>query len=397
MPSIEHYKRILAHPTNGQIRKEISDLIMEETWDEDIQSRIGYLYDQFHDDEIDKSINLNSEKSITKIPCEIKLMQSTYNSLASDEQSMHIMFKPSYNFDIPYYDEVFSKYGYAEKPIGLYIDIPDEKGIYRRWLIVDHFTLYATQFPSFEILPCDYKLQWINNYQKLESWCCLRAKSSYNSGVYRDRVIEKNVNQRTTICEMNKYTESIYYNNRICISAYVQEREPSMWRCTKIEDTTPIGINKITWYQDVFNQHTDYIEQDADGKIIGVWCDFFESVIPTPPPIDIETNIVKITYSGVNQEIKVNGSFKKFTADYYDKDNNHIEFQQGTWSFILDDNDISDLFTIKTSLDDETLSENQIKIKFIGSASYIGKIFTIHFKSDESDIEGLLDIKIVGL
>lgn len=38
---------------------------------------------------------------------------------------------------ITYYDDVFVEKWDAEFPIGLYCDLPDEKGIYRKWLVVD--------------------------------------------------------------------------------------------------------------------------------------------------------------------------------------------------------------------------------------------------------------------
>ena len=37
------------YPTLGEKLKSDSDLIMEATWNNDIQSKISYIYDYFHD------------------------------------------------------------------------------------------------------------------------------------------------------------------------------------------------------------------------------------------------------------------------------------------------------------------------------------------------------------
>mgnify|MGYP006988855128 CR=1 FL=1 len=159
MPSFDLYKQMYGSRTQGQVRKDDSDMIMNATWWEDIDSRVGYLYDIFHDDQFNVEFDLHSEKSKTKIPVDVKLIQSTYNSLAQDEQSHHIAFRPNYTPNVDYYDATFRKYGNARFPIGLYIDLPDEKGKYRRWLIVDNYTEYSNQFPSYEVLPIDWRLQ----------------------------------------------------------------------------------------------------------------------------------------------------------------------------------------------------------------------------------------------
>ena len=40
--------------TLGEVRKQQSDEIMDATWWRDIQSRVCYIYDYFHDGEKDK-------------------------------------------------------------------------------------------------------------------------------------------------------------------------------------------------------------------------------------------------------------------------------------------------------------------------------------------------------
>jgi len=178
MPSLDMCRKISNANTIGEIHKRNSDLVMESTWNTDIASRIGYLYDQEHDDEFDVEFDLNPQKSKTKIPVEIKFFEMEYNSLAKDEVSQHIMFKPSYKPNVPYYEKKFAKPLGAEFPIGLFCDIADSRGIYQRWMIVGQYREHSNQFPSYLVLPTNHKLRWVNHEKKYESWVVLRSQNS---------------------------------------------------------------------------------------------------------------------------------------------------------------------------------------------------------------------------
>lgn len=180
MPNLETYKKMLnGAKTSGQAHKIKSDQVMELTWYNDLSAKTAYLYDQDHDDQFNITDNLSPDKSLTKIPVEIKHYEIEYNSLSKDTIAHHIIFKPSYRPNVPYYEEKFAKSLGAIFPIGLYIDIPNEKGIYQRWLVVGEYREYSNQFPSYLVLPCDHKLQWIYKGHKYESWVVLRAQNSY--------------------------------------------------------------------------------------------------------------------------------------------------------------------------------------------------------------------------
>lgn len=179
MPSLEMYKRLNnGVKTNGQAHKVQSDQIMEATWYNDISSRVGWFYDQAHDDESDIDHDLNSDQSKTKIPVELKFFEMTYNSLQKDQVAYHIMFKPSYEPNIPYYYDKFEKPMGCTFPVGLFVDLQDVDGIYRRWLVVGQYREYSNQFPTYLVLPCDFKLKWIYKGKRMESWGVLRSQSS---------------------------------------------------------------------------------------------------------------------------------------------------------------------------------------------------------------------------
>ena len=177
MLGFDDYKKS-SSATLGRSRKEQSDMIMEATWDGDISSQTAYLYDQFHDEEFDEGSDLHPEKT-HKIPVEIKFFEMEYNSLSKDETPFHIMFKPSQKECVPYYNEVFRDKYWSTYPVGLYCDIMDSTGKYNRWLIVGNYRHYANQFPTYLVLPTDYKLQWIYRGKKYESWAVSRSQNSY--------------------------------------------------------------------------------------------------------------------------------------------------------------------------------------------------------------------------
>lgn len=188
MPSFDVYKRMKGNASSiGQIHKNQSDMIMETTWDRDIDSCIAWFYDQDRDDEYDVLDDLHPNKSKTKIPIEIKFFEMEYNSLSKDETAYHIIFKPSFNYKevIPFYDKEYAQVVDSTFPIGLYFDKADSKGIYHRYLVVAQYRHYSNQFPSYLVLPCDFKLKWVTNQKKYSCWGVLRSQNSYNKILLR--------------------------------------------------------------------------------------------------------------------------------------------------------------------------------------------------------------------
>ncbi len=120
MPSFSMQKRLNAQKgqTIGEAHKYESDRVMEATWYNDINAKTAYFYDQDHDEEFDVEDDLHPEKT-RKIPVEVKLFEMEYNSLAKDEVAYHLMFKPNYVPNIPYYNEKFAIPFKATFPIGL--------------------------------------------------------------------------------------------------------------------------------------------------------------------------------------------------------------------------------------------------------------------------------------
>lgn len=390
MPSLQTARRVANAKNNraktiGQIYKEQSDWAMEQTWWNDPQSKVAYIYDYFHDDQPEIKDHMTYENT-TKTRIDIKFIVKSYQSMDKDQVDYYIQFRPDEKFDFTEKDELYyyekdfhKKYG-ADYPIGMMIDIPDDRGIYHKWLICRDEP--ANQFPKFLILPLNYRLYWIeqdgDKRYKRNMWCAIRMQSSYTSGSYVDKVFSRPDNQTKLWFSMNSITEKFWYsddndkNMRLIVSAPI--KEPVTWRITKCENAQPLGIQKLTLYQDRFNEHTDYVNLET-GEM---YANYFDSEIaptdpstPTTPPSSITARI-----SASTSTIKVGGSYKNLTVNLFNDSNEDITTDYAdatfTWTCSIDDEDLTDKVTWRAGTE-----YNQKKVKFPNDASVIGKILSV--------------------
>lgn len=158
--------------------------------------------------------------------------------------------------------------------------------------------------------------------------------------------------------------------------------EPRAWKITKVNRLTANGLTQVTLAQDRFDEHKDYIELDDDGNVIGMWADYFKEGQLTPvdyePPKQIYNLTMVMSYAGTKPEIKVNGSFKKINLKFYENET-EMPYGAGVWTYaIKDDGVITPIdptdYLIQST---EGLTNQQIKLKFIGDASNIGKVLIV--------------------
>ena len=191
---------------------------------------------------------------------------------------------------------------------------------------------------------------------------------------------------------MTRDTETLFYNIRMIIDSKV-ETEPRAWLISKVNRISPNGICRVTLTQDSFDQHNDYIEKDADGNIIGMWANYFNSNIePTLIPEDVPSSITsRITVSGKPQ-FKIGGSAKTFTVTYYDNENQEMTgHQPGSWALSIDGTSVPNNLVELTPFDDGV----KLKVKFLGDDTYIGKILTVTNTSDDATAE--IQMEIIAL
>lgn len=372
--------------TLGQDLKESSDDLMDLTWDNDIQSKKCYIYDYFHDDQKELSYGMTYENT-TKTPIDAKFIVSQYGSISQDQVEYHLQFRPRQkltfeeNDDLYYFETDYHRKFKVQFPIGLYVDLPNDMGVYEKWMIVQKNI--GNQFIKYSILPCNYQLEWIerDGHRKIKRkmWAVLRLQSSYNSGLWTDTYMTKQENQDKIWLPLNRITEKIWYstdqnkNMRVLVSAYTDR--PVAWKISKVENAQPIGIQKLVIYQDYFDQNKDYIEKDEDGNIIGMWADYHDSDIE-PIESDPITNKLNSEIISSTPKIKVGGTYKLLTLKIYDDDHNEItdSYSDATfsWKCSVKGEDLTEKVTWF-----EVKSKNQIKIKFPNDRTYLDHILDV--------------------
>ena len=203
MPSLSTARRVSTARTNGaktigQAIKEQSDFVMEQLWESDVESKVCYIYDYYHDDQPKKKDHMTYEYT-TKTRIDAKFIMKSHQSLDKDQTEYYLQFKPSQKLEFVPGDELYyfetdykNRYG-VDFPIGLYCDLANEKGVYEKWLIVGKEI--SNQFTKYLILPINYELTWIeHNGQhkfKRRMWGITRSQNSYNvCASYRKRYVE---------------------------------------------------------------------------------------------------------------------------------------------------------------------------------------------------------------
>lgn len=414
MPSLQTARRIANAKTNnaktlGQIYKEESDFLMEETWDNSIASKTCYIYDHFHDDFFtdEHGITRSLAEGMTyentnKTKIDAKFIVKSYQSMDKDQVEYYLMFRPSQPVrfnegdDLYYYETDFRKRYGATFPIGLWVDLPDDRGVYHKWLICRNEP--ANQFPKYLILPANYELMWVekNNEKRIKRrmWCVLRQQMSYTSGVYVDRVFGHTDNQNKLILPMNSITEKFWYtdddskNMRVIVSALMEN--PTVWKITKCESASPLGLQKLTLYTNFFNEHTDYVNFET-GEM---YANYFDSEIAPTDPSTPTPSSITARISASTSTIKVGGSYKNLTVNLFNNSNEDIATEYAdatfTWTCAIDNEDWTDKVTWRSGTE-----YNQKKVKFPNDNSVIGKILSVKCEIVKDDL--LIESEILPL
>lgn len=408
MPSLSTARRVANAKNNGaktigQIYKEQSDWAMEQTWDNDEQSKLCYIYDWKHDDSPNMNIGMTYENT-TKTPIDAKILVSKYGSIDKDSPTLQCQFKPSQKEYFTEADELFYMEEYRQKYhlddifVGMYLDVPDKKKVYHRHLIC--MKDVEQNFQKYFLLPCDYLLQWIqtkaDKRYKRSMWCVLKSQSSYNSGIWVDNVTASQQNQELLFIPTNEISDTIYYvsednnnNQRLIVDIpnySIENWTPNTWVVSKVERVNVRGRTKLTLYQKPFNSNTDYIEKDENGIITGLWANYFDGTAPTDPDTPITpTSSITARISASTSIIKVGGSYKNLKVNLFNDSNEDITTEYAdatfTWTCAIDNEDWTDKVTWRAGIE-----YNQKKVKFPSDASTIGKILSVKCEIVKDDL-----------
>lgn len=412
MSSFSFYKNILQQQGSsiGQVRLHQSDIIMENTWDFDLQSKKCFIYDYYHDDQPWLSNGMTYENT-TKTPIDAKFIINSYQTFDKDQVVYHIQFRPSQKLyfthkdDLYYYETDYRNKYDAEFPIGMYCDIPDDKGIYKKWLIVGKEI--ANQFTKYLVLPCNYYFHWIDSVdgKKIirKIWGITRSQNSYNSGLWTDYMTTSVENQFKAILPINTITEKLFYTNdekqnqRLVISAHIPH--PIVWQISKVETMTSgyFGLLRLTFSQDKWNPNIDFIDENAinhDGSkdLYAMYADYNDTNLLS----DNNQTCCNILVS--NNKIKIGGSYKTLSLvisdNYLDKfDYINSDFK---WSAFIDGEDYTNSDFI-TWLAQPT--NNKMKLKLNNDRRYLSKklIISCVVSNKFESITASIELDIISL
>ena len=381
------------YPTLGERLKSDSDKLMESTWDNDIQSKRCYVYDYFHDDFFtDKFGILRTLKDhmtydhTNKTRIDAKFIIKSYQSMDKDQVEYYLQFKPSQKKEFSSKDELYyfetdyrNRYGNGNF-IGLYVDVPDSSGIYRKWMICREEI--SNQFTKYLILPCSYELMWVENTGKervtRRMWAVLRQQLSYTIGEYTDQIFTKMDNQNKIWLPLNSITENLWYtdenskNMRVLVGALT--KHPIAWTITKVENAQPIGIQKLTIYQNVYNKHTDYVNLET-GEM---YADFYKDGVPAKNGINnhhLNASTLFAKISSSSDSIKNGMGYQTLSVRIFNDSNEELtdEYSNAdfSWSCDIEGND----WTNSTNWKNDSF--NSIKINFKKNVSQLTKLLNL--------------------
>lgn len=328
--------------TAGEVMKRQSDQIMEKTFLNDLHTKKVHIYNSF------KEIDVWTYAKYQSV--------STF-SVLKDQIDYRIQFLPG-----EYY------------PLGCYIDIPGSDDKYETWLIVgkdDH-----PQFPRYSVLKCNWVFKWIVKNELYSSLGVLRSRNSYNSGVWNDGFFTVVENQNSFWVPTNPDTQTINYNIRFLLSE--NQINPISYSVSKVEDTFPVGITKITLKQDLFSPITD----NSELMIADYYTDKIE---PNKQESSQNSKRAEITYNGSVPKLIIGGSYKILTGRFYD-DSGQAIYKPCNWSI--------DLYNEDTNNFDIVQDGNTLKIKAKDQYSLVGKIIKISLTTFDNGYSTSLEMEV---
>ena len=391
--------------TIGQQLKIMSDEVMQETFDNDIQTRQCYLYDYYHDDQADMEYGYNPALSETKIPVKLKFIVKTYKSMSKDDPEYHIMFEPdvwnSMSCKPDWFVKDYERFG-VEFPVGLYCDIPDDRGVYRRWIIM--YYEVANQFPKFGVLKCNYLFKWITDdgiyRHKRKVWGINATQSSYTSGIWTGDKMTIYEEQDKFYLPWTPISSELGHDTRLIVS--MLRPKPWVYKITKVDDTAPKGIIVFTVKQDRYEPEHDYVSLDPNNDDYGdMYANYYSSdAVPHNKEVDLEYKKHTMVIEAPSYNVKL-GTSKVLTAKIYDAENKDVTDEYSgsecIWNFELESEVESqeELIIVDNDYKLKEGNEFKCKFKFNGDEQYINQ--NINITCTIGDISTNISLDIVTL
>lgn len=346
---LELYKNRMAlqGSTVGQALKQQSDMLMDQTFDRDPTYKRGMLY----------NANLEPIEVV-----EFKFQKAKTYTIDKDQVEYLIQFKTNYHPEKKFNteDKIYRLYNDEKERLSFYLDIPDDNGDIYKWLIVGRN--YDNAFVRYNVLQCNWIFEWMIDRRYYSCLGVMRSRNNYNSGVWDDGTVQVVENQTAFFVPTNDMTRTIDYDVRFMITD--NPLHPKTYETSKVEDTFPLGLQKITLVQDHYNEHTDIcrmLDNDEnaptelkDGKVHMI-CNYNKSGLP--PIINEEKKETVWHLSDVGQKLYIGGTPQII---YALSDNEEDNFDN-VWNIELDGvyypfEELESYFELKVNEEEHSLS-----------------------------------------
>lgn len=263
-----------------------SDAIMNKTFERDANYKVGNLYD----------VNCKLLEEV-----EFKYQKSFSYSINKDKVEFLVQFRPKYHPEIKYVQEDgLERYGF-------YLDIPNDVEVPEKWLIFGKNE--TNSFIRYNVLRCNWTFKWIIDGVVYSVLGCLRNRNNYNSGVWSDGFTTSVENEAMFIVPSNQVTKTIDYNMRFMLSDNIIH--PKVYEVSKVEDTFPAGIIKITLVQ-------CHYDAEKDNALLKV-CNYYDNaILPVPEDTPEVSYKAELVFNGSTKIIYINGSTRVVTATVFD-------------------------------------------------------------------------------
>lgn len=385
MPSFEDMKKIYQNVgSHGQQLKAMADDVMQQTFDFDIATRLCYIYDYYHDNYDNGLSGYDPSKDEGKIPVKLKFIIKEYKSASKDDPEYHIQFEPdvwnSMSCKPQWFVDGYEKYG-IDFPVGLLCDIPDDRGIYQKWLIF--YKEQSNQFVKCGVMKCNYLFTWIKDdgihRYKRKMWGVERTQNSYTSGTWQGDKVNVLDEQGKFWLPWNNISSEIKHDQRLFIS--MLQEEPYAYKVSKIKNTSPKGIITVTVEQDRFDSNKDYVNLET-GEM---YADYYSSAVIPEEENTQEENTDILSIEAISYNVRIGGS-KVVYVKILDKDGNDVtntyDGSQLEWALKVKNDEFAEnsLIEIDEAYRYKDGNQYKCKFKFNGNEDYINKRVVITAK-----------------
>jgi hypothetical protein len=295
---LDLYKARMANYGTGQAQAYLrnADMIIDKTFTRDPAYRVVYV--------------THAPSDMYDVKYDAKFFINTRRSMSGDSEDYALQLRP-----------------HVRIPIGSYVDIPDDAGELQRWLVI--LKDDQPQFPIYYVLKCNWWLKWKIGDKVFKCQCVQRTQSSYNSGLWFDFHFNTPENQTIMLAPTTPYVQTLSYGRRVLIND-VGRVVPLAWQVSKMMDTIPVGLTRLTFAQEQATIPEDcgiygianlcpHKEHNGLKSELCANCKFAEpkyidAGLEMPVP---EKPKGRISYAG-KETLRVGGSSKLLTAESWD-------------------------------------------------------------------------------